>query len=65
MKFSHLTDIYEELEIRQLIFSKKLSFKNLVNLQKQVIGKGKKDEKACTPILPIKLAKNEQFYNDE
>jgi len=50
---------------RQLIFSKKLSFKNLVNLQKQVIGKGKKDEKACTPILPIKLAKNEQFYNDE
>ena len=51
--------------MRQLIFSKKLSFKNLVNLQKQVIGKGKKDEKACTPILPIKLAKNEQFYNDE
>ena len=27
--------------------------------------KGKEDEKKCTPVIPIKLAKNEQFYNDE
>ena len=50
---------------RKLIFLGNSTFEHLFKLQSDVVSNGSPDENKCTPVIPIKSAKNEHFFNDE
>ena len=50
---------------RKLIFLGNSTFEHLFKLQNEVVTNGSPDENKCTPVIPIKSAKNEHFFNDE
>lgn len=50
---------------RRLIFIGNTTFEMLHATQLKVISNGTADAKRCTPVIPIKSAKNEHFFNDE
>ena len=50
---------------RKLIFIGNSTFDSLFKLQLTVIGDGSPDQLRCTPVIPIKSAKNEHFFNDD
>ena len=50
---------------RRLIFTKNSTFEELKRLQQATLTGKMKDEDSCTPVLPIKSAKNENFYSDQ
>lgn len=50
---------------RRLIFTKNSTFDELKKLQQATLTGQMNDDKSCTPVLPIKSAKNENFYSDK